>query len=164
MNITAQCPHCQNAINGPAGVEVSCPHCQCGVVFSPPPAVMPKLGCMGTLAVVLVFSVGWALAPTWWNKDKSISSAPPINTEAESHWHSAARRYVEAHVRDTLSLQYHDWKDYTNDTRQITTADIVSPDGFGKPVRQRWVFSFDRQTTDLMHVMVAGKTVFDKAP
>lgn len=104
--------------------------------------------------------------------EKKPADGPPRHTldsavnvqSAESHWHIAARRFVEGRVSDTLSLQYYDWKDFVSDPRHITTADIVSKNEFGKSVKQRWVFSFDNSTRDLKYVMIDGKTVFDADP
>lgn len=79
MNFNATCPHCQNAITAPANVEVVCPYCQGKVVVSAPaaqPAAVPQLGCVGTLAVMLIGSVVWAM----------ISKPTPAQTP--SHYHT----------------------------------------------------------------------------
>lgn len=112
MNISANCPHCQQAINGPADVELVCPYCQGGVVLSmpqtgvasAPPAVMPKLGCVGTLFVIMIFSVGWAVIGQWWNgqpaaaQRHSLDGAPMINAAPESRISNAELQTLIADV------------------------------------------------------------------
>lgn len=162
------CPHCRVEVSVPANVPAACPNCG-------QPVIAEMRGKPGTprwqiyfVMLLLPFAcfIFFIQAKAQPTRTTSNYAPPPASAVDVSAWDgsvSAAKSFVKNSVRDPSSVKYNSWKNYVAGTRHITTADITATNGFGGPVRQTWVFSFDKQTGALMTVLVGGKTVFEAA-
>lgn len=88
MNLHVECPHCKAIVSIPVNVQVACPNCAQPIITevhpqgpaqARPPEV-PKLGCCGGMLLALIFSVAWAVVPTWFGSGKKeiepVSDSP----------------------------------------------------------------------------------------
>lgn len=72
-----------------------------------------------------------------------------------------AKKFIASSVRDPSAVKYNQWKNFTNDTRHITTVDFTATNGFGGPSRETWVFSFEKLSGKLQTVFDGNKFLYD---
>lgn len=93
----------------------------------------------------------------------SRTSAPSSAIEP-SAWDGAvseAKTFIKSSIRDPSSVKYHEWKNFVTGDRHITTVDFTATNGLGGPSRERWTFSFDKGTGQLMNVFDGSKFLLD---
>ena len=179
MKLVIDCPHCNAEVSVPANMQTPCPHCGRPVIAENPrrPSLFQRAFRsirFTHVCTITVFVLIWVwIASVFFGRVESsprqssyysASARPAVETSPWDGSVSEAKSFVRKSVRDPNSVKYNSWKNYEAGSRHITTADITATNGFGGPVRQTWVFSFDKQTGALMTVLVGGKTVFDKEP
>lgn len=170
--LSIDCPHCSQPVQAPAGVQTACPLCGGQVIAEegPRPVAARGLRWWQILLIAPCVFGGVVLAVMEWSeaarsrpvrhvtppeagKPDAIQPAPWDGSVAE------AKAEIARRVRDPGKVTYHEWKNFTNPDRHITTVDLTTINGYGGPSRQKWAFSFDRKTGELMTLLINGKDV-----